>query len=238
MRKVPRHIAIVMDGNGRWAKQQGKPRIFGHRAGVEALRRTVKAAANHGVEVLSLFTFSTENWLRPELEVKALLTLFFNGLKTEAKRLHEQNIKLRIIGDISRFSNRIQGQIKKAEELTKDNTGLVVVLAANYGGRWDIVNACQQIAKKVQLGEFNSESINDELFSSHLSLNDLPEVDFFIRTSGEERISNFFLWKVAYSELYFTKIYWPDFNEVALDEAILEYQSRERRYGKILEVEE
>jgi undecaprenyl diphosphate synthase len=238
MRKVPRHIAIVMDGNGRWAKQQGKPRIFGHRAGVEALRRTVKAAANHGVEVLSLFTFSTENWLRPELEVKALLTLFFNGLKTEAKRLHEQNIKLRIIGDISRFSNRIQGQIKKAEELTKDNTGLVVVLAANYGGRWDIVNACQQIAKKVQLGEFNSESINDELFSSHLSLNDLPEVDFFIRTSGEERISNFFLWQVAYSELYFTKIYWPDFNEVALDEAILEYQSRERRYGKILEVEE
>jgi undecaprenyl diphosphate synthase len=238
MRNIPQHVAIVMDGNGRWAKSKGKPRIFGHRAGVEALRKTVKAASASGVKVVSFFTFSTENWTRPELEVRALLTLFFNGLKTESKRLNEQNIKLRIIGDVSRFSDRIQQQIKNAEQLTENNTGLIVILAANYGGRWDVIQACRRIATEVEEGEVSPKEVDEDFFSKYLSLSDLPDVDLFIRTGGEERISNFFLWQTAYSELYFTRLYWPDFDADAFNQALTDYQSRERRYGSVVEVEE
>lgn len=230
--KIPRHIAIIMDGNGRWAEKRNKARVMGHRAGVEAVRGVVEYCAKEGVEVLTLFAFSSENWRRPEKEVGLLMELFMTALGREVKRMHKNNVRLRIIGHLERFSEALQNRILNAEELTKDNTGLTVVVAANYGGRWDVAQAAKTLAKQVQDGILSVDDITPERMASCVSLNDLPEPDLFIRTGGEQRISNFLLWQLAYTELYFTDILWPDFNKESLAEAILSFASRQRRFGK------
>lgn len=230
--KIPRHVAIIMDGNGRWAERRNKVRIMGHRAGVEAVRGVVKACASAGVEVLSLFAFSSENWRRPKQEVGLLMELFMTALGHEVKRLHKNNVKLCVIGDTQRFSAGLQKRITKAEALTHDNTGLTVVVAANYGGRWDMTQAARRLAEQVRDGELAVEDITTERFAAHISLQKLPEPDLFIRTGGEQRISNFMLWHLAYTELYFTDILWPDFDEAAFQEALVSFALRQRRFGR------
>jgi len=229
---IPKHVAIIMDGNGRWAVQQNKPRAFGHKAGVDALKTTIESCAAYGVEVLTVFAFSSENWHRPAKEVDVLMSLFMLTLKSQAKRLYKNNIRLRIIGDRSRFTRALQDKIQEAELLTADNTGLTLVIAANYGGQWDIEQAAQKmfahaIDKKIALTEL---SLND-----FLSTADIIEPDLFIRTGGEQRISNFLLWQTAYSEFYFTNTLWPDFDKSSLDSAIKCFSSRQRRFGKTSE---
>jgi undecaprenyl diphosphate synthase len=221
---LPQHIAIVMDGNGRWAKQRHLPRIAGHRKGKEAVQRIVRACVERGIKVLTLFAFSSENWKRPAAEVTALLELFFSALSQEAKKLDEQNIRLRIVGDTAKFDERLLGQITAAQMLTARNTGLTLVIAVDYGGRWDIVQAAKKIAVE-------GKDITEESFAAYLSCADLPDPDLFIRTSGEQRISNFLLWQLAYTELFFTDIFWPDFDETALEGALASYASRQRRLG-------
>lgn len=229
--KLPRHIAIIMDGNGRWAKQRSLPRIAGHKAGVKSVRRAIQACGEKGIEVLTLFAFSSENWARPPSEVNDLMDLFLSALKRETKKLHSNNVQIRFIGDCSRFSSQLKQWICDSQLLTKNNTGLKLIIAANYGGRWDIVNAAKQLAQKISDGEVLPEEITVESFEKFLALADLPEPDLFIRTSGELRISNFLLWQLAYTELYFTNILWPDFDSDALDEALNFFASRERRFG-------
>ena len=228
---IPKHVAIIMDGNGRWAKQQGKMRIFGHTNGVKAVRRSVSYARQIGVQSLTLYAFSSENWNRPEAEVSALMSLFMQALDREVKQLHKNNIKLLILGDKSRFSDKLQEKIAKAEKLTENNTALTVNIAANYGGCWDIVQAAQQLAEQVKAGELTPAQINEELFQQMLVTKAQPPVDLLIRTSGEQRISNFLLWQIAYAELYFTDVLWPDFNEEVFNQAIFAFQQRERRFG-------
>lgn len=230
--KTPEHIAIIMDGNGRWAKQRNMPRVAGHRSGVESVRRTVSECGKRGVKALTLFAFSSENWRRPEKEVSLLMELFISVLKSEAKKLHKNNVRLRVVGDTSAFSDKLQQRIKDATELTKDNTGLVLNIAANYGGRWDVMNAMKKIVAKVQNGEISLDDVNEDLMYENLSFPDLPEPDLFIRTGGESRISNFLLWHLAYTELYFTDELWPDFDENSLEKAIISFSSRQRRFGK------
>lgn len=230
--KVPRHVAIIMDGNGRWAEQRKKPRVFGHRAGVEAVRGVVQGCAEKGVEVLTLFAFSSENWRRPKQEVSLLMELFMSALGREVKRLHKNNVRLRMIGAIEAFNGKLQERIAKAEQLTRDNTGLTLVIAVNYGGCRDIVQAAKKLAQQVQQGELAPEDITEDKIASNLSLSDLPEPDFFIRTGGEQRISNFLLWQLAYTELYFTDTLWPDFDEQALTQAFESFASRQRRFGR------
>lgn len=229
---IPQHVAIVMDGNNRWAKRRHLPGVAGHKAGVKAVRIVIEQAARLGVEVLTLFAFSSENWQRPEKEVNALMQLFLNALQKEVKKLHEHDIRLQIIGDVSGFSETLQEHIHKAHELTKDNKGLTLVVAANYGGRWDISHAAQQIAKEVQAGNLNTEQITPELFHQYTCLHEYPEPDLCIRTGGELRISNFMLWQFAYSELVFSDDLWPDFNEESFWSAITQYNSRTRRFGR------
>lgn len=229
--KLPRHIAIIMDGNGRWAKQKYLPRMAGHREGLKAVRRVVKACGELGIEALTLFAFSQENWQRPTSEVSGLLNLFLVVLRNEVSKLHENNVQLRVIGDFERFSPELRASISAAEELTAANTGLKLVIAADYGGRWDIVQATRKLAAQVEAGLLSAQDINAELFAVQLGLADLPEPDLLIRTSGEWRLSNFLLWQLAYTELYFTDIYWPDFDEQALNNALKFYASRERRFG-------
>lgn len=228
---LPKHIAVIMDGNGRWAKEKGKPRVFGHKNGVKAVRKTISSSARLGVKAVTLFAFSSENWQRPEDEVGVLMELFLTVLTTEVKKLHRNNLRLRVIGNTSRFNERLQAKIAQAEALTKDNTGMVVNIAANYGGKWDITEAMKQVAVLVENGSITSSDINETLIQQHLTMNDLPDVDLLIRTSGECRISNFMLWQMAYAELYFTETYWPDFNEDSLIEAITWFVNRERRFG-------
>ena len=228
---IPQHVAIIMDGNGRWAKQQGKMRVFGHKNGVVAVREAVSYARKIGVKYLTLYAFSSENWNRPEQEVSALMNLFMQALDFEVKKLHKNDIRLKILGDISRFSAGLQEKIKKAEKLTENNTALTLNIAANYGGRWDIVQAAQQLAEQVQAQQLNVADINEALLQQHLVTKDEPEVDLLIRTSGEQRISNFLLWQTAYAELYFSDVLWPDFNEAEFHQAILSYQQRHRRFG-------
>jgi undecaprenyl diphosphate synthase len=230
--KLPRHVAIIMDGNGRWAEQRNKARIFGHRAGVEAVRNIVSHCAEQGVEVLTLFAFSSENWRRPEQEVSLLMDLFMVALGREVKRLHKNNVRLRVIGALEGFSEKLQSRIEDAHQLTKDNTGLTLVIAANYGGRWDITQAARRLAQQVQQGELTVEDINPERIAACVSLHELPEPDLFIRTGGEQRISNFLLWQLAYTELYFTDTLWPDFDAAALDAAFASFASRQRRFGR------
>lgn len=230
--QLPRHIAIVMDGNGRWAKQRGLARSAGHRAGGDAAKSTIKACVELGVEALTLFAFGIENWKRPPKEVNYLMNLFFKNLQ-KSDELHKQNIKLRIIGDYSRFSDKLIQRIEVSQELTENNTGLQLNAAINYSGRWDIVNAANKIAKKVSAGEITTADINEESFSQQLCLSDVPEPDLFIRTSGEQRLSNFLLWQLAYTELYFTDVLWPDFNKEELEKAIAAFGKRERRFGTV-----
>lgn len=228
---IPKHVAIIMDGNGRWAKQQGKMRVFGHTNGVKAVRKSVSYARQIGVQSLTLYAFSSENWNRPEAEVSALMTLFMQALDHEVKKLHKNNIKLLILGDKSKFSDKLQEKIAKAEKLTENNTALTVNIAANYGGCWDIVQATQKLAEQVKAGELAPEQINEELFQQMLVTKAQPPVDLLIRTSGEQRISNFLLWQIAYAELYFTDVLWPDFNEEEFNRAVFAFQQRERRFG-------
>ena len=228
---VPRHIAIIMDGNGRWAKRRLLPRVAGHRKGVETLRDVIRACADRGVAHLTVFAFSSENWRRPQEEVTLLMELFMRALENEVTRLHENNIRFRLIGDLSGFSERIQTLIRDAEALTCNNTRLTFTVAANYGGRWDIVQA----VKRLMSVGLAADDIDEAALAQQLSLPDAPEPDLFIRTGGEKRISNFLMWQLAYTELYFTDALWPDFNAKALDEAIESYRTRERRFGRTSE---
>ncbi|MCF6217878.1 MAG: isoprenyl transferase [Gammaproteobacteria bacterium] len=229
---TPRHVAVIMDGNGRWAKARRRPRFMGHKAGVESVRTVVNSCVDSGVEVLTLFAFSSENWRRPEEEVGALMSLFATVLEREVKKLHKSNVSLRIIGELNAFTPKMQKLIEKAESLTANNTGLILVIAANYGGRWDIAQATMKLAYQVERGELGAADINPERVAEMLSLADLPEPDLFIRTGGEKRISNFLLWQLAYTELYFTDTLWPDFKEEAFNEALLSFAQRQRRFGK------
>ncbi|MEQ1638338.1 MAG: isoprenyl transferase [Methylococcales bacterium] len=228
----PRHIAIIMDGNGRWAQKKMMPRIIGHRAGVKAVRNIVEFCTQQGVEVLTLFAFSSENWRRPKEEVSLLMNLFMATLQTEINRLHENNIRLRFIGNIAAFDLKLQAKISQGVQQTLQNTGLTLVIAANYGGRWDLSEAAKAIATDVSEGKVKIADINEALLQQHLALSDLPEPDLFIRTGGEQRISNFLLWQLAYTELYFTETLWPDFDQAALDQAIVSYKGRQRRFGR------
>jgi undecaprenyl diphosphate synthase len=232
---LPQHIAIVMDGNGRWAKKRFMPRVAGHRAGVEAARQIVKSCAERHINVLSLFAFSSENWHRPAAEVSYLMELFLAGLEREVTMLHEHHIRLRFIGDRSRFSQKLQQKIAEVERLTAQNTGMHLIIAADYGGQWDMTQALCQIALDIEAGKISSAAITPTLIASKLSCSDLPHPDFFIRTSGEQRISNFMLWQLAYTELYFTDTLWPDFDKNELDRALAYYASRERRFGHVSE---
>ncbi|OGO93480.1 MAG: di-trans,poly-cis-decaprenylcistransferase [Coxiella sp. RIFCSPHIGHO2_12_FULL_44_14] len=231
MPRLPRHIAIVMDGNGRWALQRRLPRVAGHRAGAKIVREIVEHCARLKIDVLTLFAFSLENLARPPSEVQFLMSLFFNSLEENTNQLHENNIRLRIVGDHSQFDAKLLQRIQRSEMLTEHNTGLTLVIAINYSGRWDIVRAAQKLAEQVALRQLSPADITQELFQQHLCLADLPTPDLLIRTSGEQRISNFMLWQFAYTEIYFTPILWPDFNKTALDKALEFYQTRQRRFG-------
>jgi len=229
---MPRHVAIIMDGNGRWAKKKGKLRTFGHKAGVESVRSSVRFCRKNDIESLTLFAFSSENWLRPAKEVSTLMELFNFVLGSEVKKLHKNDVRLKVIGDKSRFDPKLIKKIEEAEALTRDNRSLVLNIAANYGGKWEIVNTCKKLVESVQKGDIDAESMNEHLFNELTSLADQPDVDLLIRTGGDQRISNFLLWHIAYAELYFTETLWPDFNEEAFQVAIDEFTSRQRRYGK------
>lgn len=230
-RTLPRHVAIIMDGNGRWAERRHLPRYAGHRAGVKAVQTIVEACAVREIEVLTLFAFSSENWRRPQQEVGLLMELFLTTLRREVDRLHQRNVRLRFIGDRTAFPASIHKRIDAAEELTKDNTGLTLVIAVNYGGRWDITQAARRLARKVEAGELRADEITPQHLEAELSLHGLPEPDLFIRTGGEQRISNFLLWQLAYTELYFTDILWPDFDAQAFADALTSFAGRQRRFG-------
>ncbi len=233
--QIPQHIAIIMDGNGRWAKQRHQPRFMGHRAGVQAVENIVKHCVARGVSVLSLFAFSSENWRRPSKEVRLLMELFALSLKQQIKRLHKNNIRLHIIGDISKFSTSLQKQIIQAQQLTVNNSGLTINVAANYGGQWDITQAVRIVAEQVQAGHLQAQDITEELITAQLTTAAMSDPDLFIRTGGEQRVSNFMLWQMAYTEFYFSAVLWPDFDEEQLDNAILSFNKRERRFGKTSE---
>jgi undecaprenyl diphosphate synthase len=231
-KNIPQHIAIIMDGNGRWAQLQGKGRVAGHKAGVDSVRAVVASARKSNVKALTLFAFSSENWQRPAKEVGVLMDLFMYVLTKEVKRLHKHNIRFQVIGDLSRFSDDLQKNIAKSELLTINNTGLVLSIAANYGGRWDIAQAAKKLASDVNQGIISLDDINEDSLNQQTSLADLPTLDLLIRTGGDCRISNFLLWQVAYAELFFTDILWPDFNEKKFQEAMNCFDQRERRFGK------
>ncbi|WP_338885520.1 MULTISPECIES: polyprenyl diphosphate synthase [Xenorhabdus] len=220
-----------MDGNGRWAKKRGKLRVFGHRAGIKAVRNAVSFSVKHNINSLTLYAFSSENWNRPQQEVSSLMELFVFALDNEVKSLHKHNVKLSVIGDISRFSSRLQERIRRSVELTAGNTGLQLNIAANYGGRWDLIQSFKQIAEKIKANELSPEEITETTVNNFINLSQQPEVDLVIRTGGEHRISNFLLWQIAYAELYFTDILWPDFDETVFEGAINAFAKRERRFG-------
>ena len=228
---MPRHVAIIMDGNGRWATKRFLPRVAGHVKGVEAVRDIVEACSQRGIEYLTLFAFSSENWRRPADEVSLLMRLFMTALEREVSKMHANNIRLRVVGDLSRFDLKLQEMVTKAEAQTAGNTRLTLTICANYGGRWDIMQA---IAKMLREQPGVTDFSEDQL-APHLAMAYAPEPDLFVRTGGEERISNFLLWQLAYSELYFTETYWPDFDGAALDQAIASYRQRERRFGRTSE---
>jgi undecaprenyl diphosphate synthase len=229
---VPRHIAIIMDGNGRWARNRHLPRVAGHRKGADAVRATVRGCAERGVEFLTLFAFSSENWRRPAEEVSFLMDLFVTALEQEVAKLHENGIRFRVIGELSRFESRIQTLIREAEALTAANTRLTLTVAANYGGRWDLMQAIERmLASRSE----SARGFSEQDLGAHLAMSYAPEPDLFIRTGGEQRISNFLLWQLAYTELYFTDTLWPDFDAAALERAIQSYRKRERRFGRTSE---
>ncbi len=230
--KVPQHIAIVMDGNGRWATKRFLPRVAGHKKGVDAVRETVKACAKSGVKYLTLFAFSSENWRRPLEEINVLMSLFAVALEREAAELARNNVRLRVVGELSAFQPKLRELIERAQQITKESSGLVLTVAANYGGRWDIVQATQRlIAEHPEFAQDPSQ-INETNLASFLAMAYAPEPDLFIRTGGEHRVSNFLLWQLAYTEYYFTDVFWPDFGAAALEDAIRSYSTRERRFGQ------
>ncbi|MBL7838259.1 MAG: isoprenyl transferase [Bacteroidetes bacterium] len=233
--RIPNHIAIIMDGNGRWAKKRALPRVVGHEYGVKSVRTVAETAAKLGVKYLTLYTFSTENWNRPQLEVKAIMALLVRTIRKEVETLQKNNIRLRTIGDISALPKEAYKELQEAMELTKNNDRMDLVLALNYSARWDIIQTTKKIAEMVKQGAIDVTSINEELISNTLNTGMLPEPELLIRTSGEYRISNFMLWELAYGEFYFTDIYWPEFDQEAFYRAIVDYQKRERRFGKTSE---
>ena len=232
---VPRHVAVIMDGNGRWAKGKGLKRVLGHKKGVDAVRETVEAAAELGVEALTLYAFSTENWKRPKIEVDTLMSILVNSLKEEIPTLQKNNIKLQAIGNLEKLPPRAKSQLREVMKMTETNNRMILTLALNYGAKEEMINAVKSISKKIVNNELDIEEIDENIINSHLYTFTLPVVDFLIRTSGEMRISNFLLWQIAYAELYFTDILWPDFRKKDFYEAILNYQRRERRFGKTSE---
>ncbi len=231
----PKHIAIIMDGNGRWAQQRHLPRVMGHPAGVKAVKRVVEFCAEQDIQVLTLFAFSSENWRRPKEEVSKLMSLFMGTMQKEVNRLDKNNIRLRFIGERGEFSDKLQQKMADSERQTESNTGLTLVVAANYGGHRDMALAMQSIAKEVKEGRVSPEDINEAMIARELSIPDLPDPDLFIRTGGEKRISNFLLWQLAYAEFHFTEKLWPDFNAQAMQEAIDDFLTRERRFGRTSE---
>lgn len=235
LEKLPRHVAVIMDGNGRWARQQGKERVFGHENGVVSVRETVKAAAELGIPFLTFYAFSTENWCRPKTEVDTLMQLLVEAIRNETPELNENGVRLQAIGDLDSLPPGCREELQQAIELTAHNTRLLVNVALSYSSRWEIVKASRQIAQQVKDGKIEPDEINDKLFEACLETKGIPDPDLLIRTSGELRISNFLLWQIAYSELYFTPVLWPDFRKKHFFQAIIEYQRRERRFGKTLE---
>jgi len=231
MNTIPRHIAIVMDGNGRWAQARNRPRSMGHKAGVKAVRETVEASARAGIEALTLFAFSSENWKRPMAEVNTLMELFMRALRKEVDELHKNEIKVRFIGNLNAFSPELQHAMRRAEVLTQQNHRMHLNIAVNYGGRWDLAVAAQKIARRCVAGELSPEDIDEQELGAELNLHGLPEPDLLIRTGGERRLSNFMLWQMAYTELYFCPVFWPDFGADQLESAIADYSSRQRRFG-------
>ena len=229
---IPKHVAIIMDGNGRWAEQKGMPRIFGHQSGVSAVRKIVEAANKFNIKYLTLFTFSLENWNRPQSEIDTLMGLLVQTLKDEFEDILKNNIKLNAIGELNTLPDEVRNELYSIIHGTKDNTGMVLTLALSYGGKQEIFKAVKEIADKVKNDVICLDNFDDSLINDHLYTKNLPDVDLLIRTSGEQRISNFLLWQIAYAELYFTDVYWPDFTEEDLEKAIVEYQNRERRFGK------
>lgn len=229
---VPRHVAIIMDGNGRWAQRRFLPRIAGHKAGVESVRAVVRGCLARGVEWLTLFAFSSENWRRPRREVSLLMDLFLSALNQEARRLHESGVRLKVLGDTSAFPERLQSTIGKVEALTAGNRELTLVVAANYGGRWDISRAAQRLALRVAEGSLQPEEIDEQRLHSELSTFGFPEPDLFIRTGGEQRVSNFLLWQLAYTELYFSDRLWPEFGQEEFEDALQSFKRRQRRFGR------
>ena len=233
--KMPSHLAIIMDGNGRWAKKQGKLRVFGHENGVKTVRATVENCVKLKLKYLTLYTFSTENWKRPKIEIDTLMKLLVSSLKKELKTFSENNIRLNAIGDIESLPKKANKELKEVMEKTRENTGMTLTLALSYGAREELKSAVKQISAKVKNNIISIENIDETIINSHLYTHDLPDVDLLIRTSGEHRISNFLLWQIAYAELYFVEVFWPDFSSQHLAEAIKSYQNRERRFGKTSE---
>ncbi len=229
--KIPQHVAIIMDGNGRWAERRGSARFAGHKAGVEAVRNVVQMCGEIGVQALTLFAFSSENWRRPKKEVGLLLDLFITALEREVNKLHNSNVQLRVIGELGSFPVKLQQRIREAMSLTANNKGLVLNIAANYGGKWDVTQAMQKIATQVADNKLAPDAITEAIITQHLSMSDLPEPDLFIRTGGEQRISNFLIWQLAYTELYFTDVLWPDFDQQAFAAALQSFALRQRRFG-------
>lgn len=229
---LPQHIAVVMDGNGRWARQRGLPRVAGHRKGGDAVRKIIQLCADKKIPWLTVFAFSSENWRRPKQEVDRLMDLFVQALDKDVKELHKNNVRFRVIGDTQSLSDSIQDRVEKSEQLTKTNTGLVLTVALNYGGRWDISEACRKIATDVASNKIDVQSVTPEILEHYISTHDMPDPDLFIRTGGEQRISNFLLWQLAYTELYFTDVLWPDFGEKEFDKALNSFVARQRRFGQ------
>ncbi|MGB1268165.1 MAG: isoprenyl transferase [Flavobacteriaceae bacterium] len=235
LKKVPKHVAIIMDGNGRWAKKRGLLRVFGHEKGAKAVKETIEAAGKTGITHLTLYAFSTENWNRPKVEVDKLMNLLVSSLKKEFKTLHENNIKLNAIGNLNELPSKAYKELSEVIEKTKNNDKLVLTLALSYGSRDEIVKTVKEIAEKVKNNIISLENIDDSIINEHLYTQNLPDVDLLVRTSGEQRISNFLLWQIAYAELYFTDVLWPDFKKEDLYKALINYQNRERRFGKTSE---
>jgi undecaprenyl diphosphate synthase len=235
LNNLPKHVAVIMDGNGRWARRQGAKRIFGHRNAIEAVRQTAEASAELGIGYLTLYAFSTENWNRPKAEIIGLMELLVSTIKKETATLNKNNIRLSSIGDISALPKNCQRELQESKDMTSDNDGLNLILALSYSGRWEIIEAVKDLLKDVKKGAIGLEDINNDIFSDYLCTKGIPDPELLIRTSGELRISNFLLWQIAYTELYITDILWPDFRKENLYEAIVAYQKRERRFGKVIE---
>ncbi len=233
LRELPKHVAIIMDGNGRWAQQRNLPRALGHQRGATSLRHVIRACAKRQIEVLTVFAFSSENWSRPETEVNALMLLFAHSLRREVAKLHEAGVRLRFIGDRSRFDAGLQARMADAEQLTANNRAMTLVVAVNYGGRWDVLQATRNVLHAIRIAQLDEAALTEESLSQYFALGDLPEPDLLIRTGGEQRISNFMLWQMAYTELYFTPTLWPDFRVDDLDRALRWFAERDRRFGRV-----